>query len=135
MCALPADYVPPAPVEQYASVPIAHAEELAVKTFTFEESIEYIRAEAVKADVDPDKAEYIWMHEGRGNLTARGDLEPMKDGIPAYARGGWQITRKFHPEVSDECADDLVCSTKQALPMVRDRCLQEFSTCRGYIAK
>lgn len=94
----------------------------------------YIATEASKYGVSPELALYIWRNEGKGNLHAIGDmnLTCRKTGLPVRSRGGWQITECYHPEVSDECAFDLVCSTKVALPLIKKRCQQEFSTCRAY---
>lgn len=101
-----------------------------------EEMVAYVRQEAVKASVSPDLAEYIVTHESQWNCEARGDLEPMADGVPAYARGCWQITQKYHPNVPDSCTDDIRCSTQYSLPLLKDRsvCIREFSTCRSYYA-
>lgn len=84
--------------------------------------------------VDPVLADYVISHESQYDCTKVGDLTPMKDGVPAHARGCWQITRKFHSEVSDACAFDIVCSTKWALPILLDKnaCVSQFSTCRDY---
>jgi len=99
-------------------------------------SEDYITQEALKMGVDPRLALYVWTHEGQGNLTARGDLHLTckRTGAPVNARGGWQITECYHPEVSDACADDLECSTKVAMPWLveKKKCMQEFSTCRAY---
>lgn len=94
---------------------------------------EYIEQEATKMGVDPDVALYIWKNEGRGNLRAIGDMDITcgRTGKPVRARGGWQITECFYPQVSDACAFDLKCSTAVALPLLKTRksCLQQFSTC------
>jgi len=98
--------------------------------------IRYVREQAEIKGVDPDLAEYVWTHEGGGNLAARGDktLICSRTGKPVNARGGWQITECYHPEVHDSCTDNLECSTRFALPFLRDKkvCMNEFSTCRDY---
>ena len=37
-----------------------------------------------------------------------------KDGTTSLDRGYWQFNDKFHPEVSEECAKDIQCSTNRA---------------------
>ena len=94
----------------------------------------YIALEARKQDVDETLALYIWLHEGKGNLRSIGDMDLTcsKTGKPVRARGGWQITECYHPEISDECAFDLKCSTAFALPIIKNpvSCRSQFSTCR-----
>lgn len=97
-----------------------------VKQYVFEMATEY--------GVDTELADYVVKHESHYNPDAVGDLQPMKDGIPAYARGAWQITKKYHSEISDECAFDVVCATKWAMPVLKDKalCMREFTTCRNF---
>lgn len=99
----------------------------------------YIATEANKAGVSPELALYIWKNEGQGNLYAIGDmsLTCRRTGLPVRARGGFQITECFHPEISDDCAFDLHCSTETVMPWIasKKRCIQEFSTCRRYYSK
>lgn len=53
-------------------------------------------------------------------------------GEPVAARGIWQITRCYHPEITDEQADDPEWSTQWALPRIKDpvTCRNEWTTCR-----
>lgn len=94
----------------------------------------YTRLEASKWGVSEELADYVASHEGNYNPTARGDLKPLKNGIAPYARGLWQITREFHPEISDSQSDDPIWSTAWAMPILKDRkkCIQEFSACRDF---
>ena len=51
----------------------------------------------------------------------------------SYDRGFFQISRRYHPEVTDECAFDLECATKESIRIIRQRGFEEW-TC-GKIAK
>lgn len=81
----------------------------------------------------PQVALAIAEGESRYNPDATGDTQPMKDGVPAYARGLWQITRKFHPEIPDACAFDVRCSTEWAMPLIKDeqKCKKEWTVCKS----
>ena len=56
----------------------------------------------------------IGLAESGGNPTARGP-NPPTPGCPAGStdRGAWQLNNCYHPEVSDACADDLVCAARE----------------------
>lgn len=42
-------------------------------------------------------------------------------------RGLWQINSKFHPEVSNSCAYDYRCSTKEAIRIIKERGFKEWT--------
>ena len=44
-------------------------------------------------------------------------------------RGLWQINNKYHPEVSDECAYNVGCATKEAARIYKQRGCNEWATC------
>ncbi len=63
----------------------------------------------------------------------RGDQFYIK-GKFVNARGCWQITKLYHPEITDAQADDLIFSTEWSLNVIKNKalCLHEFSTCRDF---
>jgi hypothetical protein len=50
--------------------------------------------------------------ESHGDATAR---NTNTDKYKSVDRGGWQMNSHWHPEVTDKCADDPVCSSRHAL--------------------
>lgn len=44
----------------------------------------------------------------------------------SYDRGYWQLNSFSHSEVSDDCAYNLQCSTKEALRILRERGMREW---------
>lgn len=116
------------------TVPKAEAAEY-VPDFTSTTTVAaYIALEAQKWGISDDLAQYVASHESGYDIHARGDQEPMADGIPANARGLWQITSKYNPTVTDAEADDPVFATNFAMPILKDkqRCIREFTACRNY---
>lgn len=81
---------------------------------------EYIRCEAQVYGVDVQKAIWIVGHESQFGANMRGD-----DG---NSRGYWMINKIYHPEVSDQCADDLACSTHWSLNQILNGKISEWST-------
>ena len=53
---------------------------------------------------------FIVSHESQWN--------PEKLGDDDQSRGLWQISRIWHPEVSDKCAMDTICSTQWSLQFI-----------------
>lgn len=45
----------------------------------------------------------------------------------SYDRGWFQISRKWHPEVSDECAFDLKCATSESIRILDERGWDEWA--------
>ena len=50
----------------------------------------------------------------------------------SYDRGYWQISKKYHPEVSDKCAFNPECATKEAYRIFEERGWGEWA-CSRYI--
>jgi len=50
----------------------------------------------------------------------------------SYDRGYFQISRKYHPEVSDKCAFDLECSAKWASQRIKAGHLHEWACWKAY---
>ena len=82
----------------------------------------YVRKQAVLDSVDPGEAWFIISHESEHGKKLRGD-----DG---QSRGYWMISKRWHPEVSTACADDLACSTDWALHYIASGHINEWSTWR-----
>ncbi len=80
----------------------------------------YVQSAAMAAGVNPRIAEWIVTHESRHHPDALGDN--------GQSRGMWQINRVYHPEVSDECAYDVQCSTDWSLRRIQDGYVNEWST-------
>jgi hypothetical protein len=88
----------------------------------------YVRLEAEQYGVDPSVAEFIVSHESQDGQNMRGD-----DG---HSRGYWMIDADYHPEVTDQCADDLHCSTAWSLTQIKAGYVNWWSTwkyrCKWY---
>lgn len=82
----------------------------------------YIQAQALKAGVSPKLALWIVKHESRFNPNAKGDGEA--------SRGLWQISKIYHPEVSDAMAFNVRSSTQWSLERIRSGKANEWSTYR-----
>ncbi len=87
---------------------------LAVKT--------YVQTQAVEHGVNPTLALWIVKHESQFNPRAKGDGEA--------SRGLWQISRIYHPEVSDAVAFNVRSSTQWSLQRIRSGKANEWSTYR-----
>ena len=83
----------------------------------------YVRTEAVQRGVDPKLALWIVKHESSFNPRARGDGEA--------SRGLWQISRIYHPEVTDAAAFDVRSSTEWSLGRIRSGNVNEWSSYRN----
>jgi hypothetical protein len=83
----------------------------------------YVRTQAAKNGVDPQLALWIVKHESSFNPHARGDGDA--------SRGLWQISRIYHPEVSDDDAFGVATSTKWSLQRIRDGKVNEWSSYRN----
>ncbi len=70
--------------------------------------------------------------------SSTGDMNIIcpRTGKPVRARGIWQITECYHPEVSDEQAYDVASSTAWAMDRLGDdeTCKQEWTQCRLYLS-
>jgi hypothetical protein len=97
-----------------ASVPGGKTTALQVKA--------YIQAQAEEYGVNPKLALWIVRHESEFNPRAKGDGEA--------SRGLWQISRIYHPEVSDAAAFNVASSTEWSLERIRSGKANEWSTYR-----
>ena len=82
----------------------------------------YVRTEALEHGVSPQVALWIVKHESSFNPRARGDGEA--------SRGLWQISRIYHPEVSDAVAFNVASSTEWSLERIRSGKANEWSSYR-----
>jgi hypothetical protein len=82
----------------------------------------YVRTEAVEHGVNPTLALWIVKHESQFNPRAKGDGEA--------SRGLWQISKIYHPEVSDAMAFNVRSSTEWSLERIRAGKANEWSTYR-----
>lgn len=82
----------------------------------------YVRTQAVEHGVDPNLALWIVRHESQFNPRARGDGEA--------SRGLWQISKIYHPEVSDTAAYSVRSSTRWSLERIRSGKVNEWSSYR-----
>jgi hypothetical protein len=82
----------------------------------------YVRTQAVERGVDPNLALWIVRHESQFNPRARGDGDA--------SRGLWQISKIYHPEVSDAAAFSVSSSTRWSLERIRSGKVNEWSSYR-----
>lgn len=99
----------------------------------------YVTQQATWAEVPTRRALYVAGHESFFVATSTGDLtitchQGPNRGKPVRARGVWQITDCYHPEVSDAEAYSVEWSTAWALPLLADpaTCRHEWTQCRRY---
>lgn len=90
----------------------------------------YIAKEAEIKGINPSLALCIVTHESNFNENAKGD-----DKGSSYSRSWWQISNKWHPEVSDETAYSLEKSTEWALERIKEGYVNEWSTRKTYCSK
>jgi Transglycosylase SLT domain len=89
---------------------------------TSEQLASYIQTQALKHGVSPKLALWIVKHESQFNPRAKGDGEA--------SRGLWQISKIYHPEVSDAMAFNVRSSTQWSLERIRSGKANEWSTYR-----
>ncbi|HTC63057.1 MAG TPA: transglycosylase SLT domain-containing protein [Candidatus Saccharimonadales bacterium] len=82
----------------------------------------YIQSQALKHGVSPTLALWIVRHESQFNPRAKGDGEA--------SRGLWQISKIYHPEVSDATAFGVKSSTQWSLERIKSGKANEWSTYR-----
>ena len=82
----------------------------------------YVRTQAIEHGVNPLLALWIVKHESHFNPLAKGDGEA--------SRGLWQISKVYHPEVSDAAAFNVASSTEWSLHRIRAGKANEWSTYR-----
>ena len=97
---------------------------------------QWVWNEAVKVGVEPLVVSWIVWHESSWNPLAVGDMDKIclaknspNYGKPIRARGIFQITDCYHPEISDDCAFNPVCITPIVLSWIKEgRTEKEFSS-------
>jgi len=100
LVAYPVDYE----VVESITVPRADKEEINIR--------EYVLNEVEKAGLSRREANAIIECESNWNTDAHKVNWDNKKGVD---RGLWQISSLFHKEVSNKCAYDFRCSTKEAI--------------------
>lgn len=83
----------------------------------------YVRTQAEEYGVDPQLALWIVKHESSFNPRAKGDGEA--------SRGLWQISKIYHPEVSDDDAFGVASSTHWSLQRLQEGKANEWTTYRN----
>jgi hypothetical protein len=91
-------------------------------TSTPQSVISYVRQQALLKGINPQIALFIVAHESQDGVNMHGD-----DGT---SRGFWMISKIYHPEVSDQCAYDLTCSTAWSLNWILAGHINQWSTWR-----
>ncbi len=89
---------------------------------TAQEVKAYVQTQAMEYGVNPKLALWIVKHESQFDPHAKGDGEA--------SRGLWQISRIYHPEVSDAVAFNVASSTEWSLERIRSGKVNEWSTYR-----
>jgi hypothetical protein len=110
--------------QKLASVRVAAASPFRLRSdrFSTQEVKAYVQSEASEAGVDPKLALWIVKHESQFNPRAKGDGEA--------SRGLWQISKIYHPEVSDADAFSVTSSTAWSLNRIKSGKANEWSTYR-----
>jgi len=78
---------------------------------------EWIKNEIEKAGLDWNTASKLIECESKGNPDAHAVNWDNKAGVD---RGLWQISSLYHKEVSNECAYNYKCSTKEAIRIYKE---------------
>jgi soluble lytic murein transglycosylase-like protein len=126
------------------NITTAHAEDLPPLCNIGRECLEeMVERYAEQYSVSIDLAKYIAFNESGYNSNAKGDMYIICPsggwkGTPVYARGVYQITRCYHPNVSDEQAFDAEYNIEYAMKLLaqgREMCEMQFTTCREYYAQ
>jgi hypothetical protein len=105
--------------------------------------VEEIQAEEPIVEVKPTLDEYVALKFGHdawkafailhgtkwcGGENGKHNPEALNDNPGSVDRGYWQFNDKFHPEVTNECAKDVVCSTDRAYEMfVHDKGFKQWT--------
>jgi hypothetical protein len=71
-----------------------------------------------EAGLNSDEADCLIKNESGWNPDAH---RVNWDNMAGVDRGLWQISSLFHKEVSNQCAYDPICSTKEAIRIAKDR--------------
>lgn len=123
---------------QSSKIDVGHTESVEmVSTTTVKE---YVLEQAKIAGVHVAKVDHMAEHESHYNTKAVGDMNITceRTGKPVRARGIFQITECFHPEVSDEQAFDYKWATAWALNIIahsKKDCISQWATCASWYSK
>jgi hypothetical protein len=98
----------------------------------------YIVKRAVESNIDPNKAIYIAENESQLDPKAVGDttITCKRTGEAVYARGVFQLTRCYYPQISDKTAFDAKKNIDYVFDnglLARGVCESQFTTCRKYM--
>ena len=102
---------------------IVNDSEAETVTITWEDGVKSLLR---SSGVDYQYAEKIIYCESRWDKTA---VHQNKGSVD---RGLWQINSYFHPEVSKDCAFDSVCSTIEAIRIIKQKGFGEW-VCSRYV--
>lgn len=89
----------------------------------------YIIAEGQKAGVNLQKLDWLFGHES-SYCWREGFYDPAIKGDDGNSRGCAQISRIYHPEVTDEQANDLIFSVHWTIKQILAGKIDEWSTIR-----
>lgn len=94
----------------------------------------YVLAQASSTGVWVAKIDHMVENESHYNPKAIGDMQIIcaRTGKPVRARGLWQITQCYHPEISDAQAFDPEWSTAWALNIIANSkkdCVSQWTQC------
>jgi hypothetical protein len=114
--------VTPTRAETTSTAPIPAQKPIQDTISSPEAVILYVRQQAFLKGVNPEIALFIVAPESQDGVNIHGD-----DG---NSRGVWMISDIYHPEVSDQCAYDLTCSTAWSLNWILAGHISQWSTWR-----
>lgn len=127
------------PVSAILSVPEVHAAPLLLDSTSTIAA--YIQDQVDIIGASSTVAMYVSREESHLIATSTGDMDIIckykrspNYGKPVRAKGIWQITDCYHPEITDKQAYDVIWSTAWALPRIAStsECTKEWTTCRTY---
>jgi hypothetical protein len=105
-------------------VPIVEAQSTSSETFATSTSIldlqVMVASESVKFGINPSYSSCIVSHESQ--------WDPTKPGDDGNSRGLWQISKVWHPEVSDAVANNALASTLWSLAWIKAGHAKQWST-------
>jgi len=88
---------------------------------------EFVERMASVIGIPTSTADFIIRHESNYCQDKNGfNAEIVGDN--GNSRGCWQINKVYHPEVTDECANSLFCSTHWSLNYIKNGYINEWST-------
>lgn len=129
----------------YEAQVIELPKEETIEERTREDVRAYVLEQARIAGVTVAKIDYIVENESHYDPKAIGDINiPCTNkqspiyGQGAYARGIWQITRCWYPDITDEQAHSVEWSTEWALKIIsssKNDCITQWTTCRNWYGK